>query len=176
MNQAVNIAVQIHKGAEAGNLGHLASHHIAHLEAVIDGFPRIGLKLLDTKGDALILLLDFQNDGFHFVALLENFGGMIDLAGPAHIGHVDHAVDAFFQSHKSAVGSKVANLALDDGTNRETGFDIRPGIVFQLADTEGNLLFLHRNGKNHGFDFLVQLQYIARTGDSLDPGQFGNVH
>ena len=51
MNQAVNIAVQIHKGAEAGNLGHLASHHIAHLEAVIDGFPRIGLKLLDTKGD-----------------------------------------------------------------------------------------------------------------------------
>ena len=67
---------------------------------------------------------------------------MVDCAGPAHVGHVDHAVDAFFQAHKGTVGRKVADLALDNGADREAGFDIRPGIVFQLANAEGDFLFL----------------------------------
>ena len=38
---------------------------------------------------------------------------MIDLAGPAQIGDVDHSVDAILEFHERAVSGHVANLALD---------------------------------------------------------------
>ena len=76
-------------------------------------FHGSSLELLDAEADALVGLVDVDDDRFDFVALLEDFGRVIDLAGPAHVGDVDHAVDAFFEFHERAVGGHVADLALD---------------------------------------------------------------
>ena len=66
--------IRIQFRQQAGNRFSLAGQNEVCLlytsEAVVDGVPRIRLELLDAKGDTLVFLLDCQNDGFHFVALL----------------------------------------------------------------------------------------------------------
>ena len=69
-----------------------------------------------------------MHDRFDFVALLKDFARMIDLSGPAQIGDVDHAVDAFFEFHERAVGGHVANLAFDVAADREFLLDLVPRI------------------------------------------------
>ena len=69
--------------AEAGDLGDLALDEVADLEARVDVLPRIVVELLDAEADALVALVDIDDDRFDFVALLQHFGRMIDLAGPA---------------------------------------------------------------------------------------------
>ena len=82
------------------------------------------LELLDAEADALVRLVDVEDDGFDFVALLEDFGRVVDLAGPGHVGDVDHAVDAFFQFDEGAVGGHVADLALDLAADRDSAVSI----------------------------------------------------
>ena len=61
---------------------------------------------------------------------------MIDLAGPAQIGDVDHAVDAFLQLHERAISGHVANLAFDGAADGEFLLDLVPRIRFELAKAE----------------------------------------
>ena len=51
-----------------------------------------------------------MHDRLDLVTLLEHFARMIDLARPAHVGDVDHAVDAFLEFDEGAVGGHVADL------------------------------------------------------------------
>ena len=80
--------------------------------------PRILAELLDADGDALVRLVDFEHDCFDFVALLQDFGRMIDLARPGDVRDVNHAVETFFQFDERAVAGEVANLAFDLGAGR----------------------------------------------------------
>ena len=116
-----------------------------------------------------------EDDGFHFLALLEDFGRMVDLAGPAEVGHVDHAVDAFFQFHERAVSGEVADLALDLGADREAGVDVVPWIGVELADAEGDLALFLADAEHDGLDLLADGEHVGRTGDALRPGEFGDV-
>ena len=50
VDEAVDVAIEVHEGTEGSNLGHGTGNEVAHLEAGVDGFPGIGLKLLDTEG------------------------------------------------------------------------------------------------------------------------------
>src|SRR5450631_55076 len=100
---------------------------------------------------------------------------MIDLAGPGHVGHVNHAVNAFFQFDKRAVAGEVAHLAFDLDANSVFRGRTIPGIGFQLADAEGDFLLLAVNSQNNGFDFLILFQNIARFGDALGPRKFRDV-
>ena len=77
--------------------------------------------------------------------LLEALGRVVDLARPAHVADVDHAVDALFELDERAVRREVANLALDLRANREAVLDRIPGVRLGLADAEGDLLVLDRD-------------------------------
>ena len=100
---------------------------------------------------------------------------MIDLARPRHVGDVDHAVNAFFQFDERAVAGEVADLALDLGADGIFRRGVVPRIGFQLADAEGNFLLLAVDAEHDRFDFLVLLEHVARFGDALGPGKFGDV-
>ena len=50
-----------------------------------------------------------------------------------------------------------------------------PRIGFELADAEGNFLLLAVDAQHDRFDFLVLLEHVARFGDALGPGKFGDV-
>ena len=105
-------------------------------------------KLLATEADSLVGLVDVDHYRFDFFAFLQNLARMIDLPSPTQIGHVNHSVDAIFEFYKRTISSEVADLSLDDMTNRVTAFDIVPGIGLELANSQGNFLFLGVDRKN----------------------------
>ena len=133
-------------------------------------------ELLHAERDALVRTVHFEHDGLDLVAFLEDFGRVIDFARPGHVGHVDHAVNALLQFHKRAVAGEVAHLALDAGADRVFRFGIVPRIGFELADAEGDFLFLAIDAEHDGLDFLVLLEHVAGLGHALGPRQFGDVH
>ena len=175
VDEAVDVTVERDKCTEGCDLGNSALDEVTDLEAAVDEAPGIFFGLLDTEGDALVCLVDGKNDGFHFVALLENFGWVVDLAGPGHVGHVDHTVDAFFQFHERTVSGEVADRALDRGAHWVAELDFVPWVGVELANAEGDLLLLDADAENDGRDFLTDFENIARTSDALDPGEFGHM-
>ncbi len=74
-------------------------------------FPRIVVQLLQAQRDALAVFVDRQHLAFDFVALLEHFVGVRDLAGPRHVADVQQAVDAFFEFDERTVVGEVADRA-----------------------------------------------------------------
>ena len=146
---------ELHERAEAGELRDFAFDEIADLVFRVDVLPRIVLELFDAEADALVGLVDVDDHGFDLVVLLEDFARVIDLAGPAQVGHVDHAVDAFLQFHERAVGGHVADLALDLLADGVALLDLVPRIGFELADAEGDLLLFLVDAEHDGFDFLA---------------------
>ena len=122
--------------AEAGELGNFTFHEIANLVFLVNGLPRVFGQLFDPKTYPLIHLVDVDNDGLDFVALLKHFAGMIDLAGPAQIGHVNHAVNAFLQFHERAIGGHVANLTFNLAADGKLLLDFIPRIGLELAQAQ----------------------------------------
>src|ERR1039457_2390338 len=175
VDEAVNFVLQTDKRAEAGELGDFALHEVADFVKRLDLFPRVNFELLHAERDALVGAVHFEHVGFHFVALFEHFGRMIDLARPRHVGDVNHAVNAFFEFHKRAVAGEVADLAFDLGADGVFAFGVVPRIAFQLADAEGNFLLVAVDAEDDGFDFLILFQNVAGLGHALGPGKFGDV-
>ena len=68
---------------KARQLRYLALNQIADLVFLIDILPWIFAQLFDAKTDALVDLVDIDDDGFYFVVLLKYLARMINLSGPA---------------------------------------------------------------------------------------------
>src|SRR5690606_249451 len=170
VDEAVDVVFELDEGAKAGDLGHSALDEVAHLETGVDFAPGILLKLLHPKADALVGLVDFQDHGLDDFALLHHLAGMVDLAGPAQVGDVDHAIDAILRFHEGPVGGEVADFALDGRTNGVAAFHFVPGVGLELANAEGDLLLFLADRENHGADFLFQRENVAGAGDALRPG------
>ncbi len=93
-------------------------HHVVDAMLREEGLPYIGLQLLDTERKTPMFRFDSEHHGPHFVALLHDFGGMLDALGPAHIADMDQTVDAVFDFNKSAKFRQVADAPLDDAAGR----------------------------------------------------------
>jgi hypothetical protein len=59
---------------------------------------------------------------------------VVDLAGPAHVRHVHHAVQAFLELEERAVAGEVADRALDLGARRVLGVSQIPRVGLELTD------------------------------------------
>ena len=78
---------------------------------LFDLFPRILLGLLEAEGDALLLLVDVEDDDLDFLADLEQFARVAE-AAPGHVGDVEQAVHAVEVDERAEVG-EVLDHALD---------------------------------------------------------------
>ncbi len=58
--------------------------------------PGVFAELLQAECDALSFLVDAEDDGFDFIALLQHRAGVRHLLRPAHVADMQQAVDAFF--------------------------------------------------------------------------------
>ena len=154
----------------------VALDEVADLEARIDFLPRIVLELLDAETDALVDLVDVDDDCLDFVALLQHFARMIDLARPGKVRDVDHAVDAFLQFHERTVSCHVADRALDLLADHVADFDLVPRIGLELADAERDLLLVLVYAENHGLDLLAEREHVGRARDALGPGELRDVN
>ena len=98
------------------------------------------------------------------------------LAGPRHIGDVDHSVDALLQFHKGAVGCGVSDDSLHRATHGIPQVDLFPRIGFEVTHGEREFLLLFADANHDGVDLLAVLQDIAGSVDSACPRELGDVN
>ena len=98
--------------------------------------PGVFLHLLEAQGDALLFLIDAEDDRLDVFALLEHFRRVADLLGPRQVGDVQQAVDAFFDLDERAVVGDVADLALDHRAGRIFLGHAFPGVLLDLLHAE----------------------------------------
>src|SRR5256885_1919424 len=163
VHEAINVMLQADKRAEARQLRDFAADEITDLVILVDVRPGVFGKLFDPDRNALVALVDFQHHGLHFVAFLEDFRRIIDLPGPGDVGDVNHPVQTLLQFDEGTVAGEVANPASDAGARRIFLQRLVPRIGFELANAEGNLLFLAVDAQHDGFDVLA----LPSTSDGL---------
>ena len=125
------------EGSELRGTQDLTLDDVADAVLGEEGIPDVGLELLDAEGEAAVFGLDAEDDGADLLALLEDFGGVLDALGPGEVGDVDEAVDAVFDLDKGAEVGEVADSALDNGAGGVLVLERLPGIVLQAASCRG---------------------------------------
>ena len=101
---------------------------------------------------------------------------MIDLAGPGHVGDVDHAVHAFFQLDEGAVAGEVANLALDAGAGGYFSSALSHGLASSWRMPREIFCSSRLMPSTTASISWSGLSTSDGLGDALGPGQFGDVH
>ncbi len=176
MDESVDAILELDERAEGRDLGDLALDDRADGVLRRDLAPRIRLRLLEAERNALLLRVHVEDDRLDLLALLEALRGMVDLARPAHVADVDHAVDALLELDERAVRREVADLALDLRADREAVLHRVPRIRLRLADAERDLLVLDVHGQNDDLHLIADAEHVGRARDALRPAELGDVH
>src|SRR5262249_44652721 len=111
MQQAVDALLDLDEGAVVRQVAHFAGEDGARRVALGDLVPGVGLGLLHAQGNLLFLLIDVQNLHLDLVAGGDEFAGIVDAFGPAHLADVDQALEARLQLNEGAIVHHVDDLA-----------------------------------------------------------------
>ena len=111
MDEAFDACFDFDERAVRHEVGDLALDLRADREALFDLVPRILLGLLEAEGDALLLLVDVEDDDVELLADLEQFARVAE-AAPGHVGDVEQAVHAVEVDERTEIG-EVLDRALD---------------------------------------------------------------
>ena len=177
VQQTFEALLQLDEDAEVGDLGDRSRDAVADVVARRDvALPRILLQLLETKRNALLLLVDREHDALDLLALLHHLAGVRDLARPARVGDVQQAVDAFLQLDECTVVGQVAHLAANDGARRVVLGHHVPGVHLGLLHAETDRLLFDIDLEHDHFELVTLLDDFARVVDALGPGHLGDVH
>ena len=88
MNQAVDPLLQLHKGAEVGEIPHAAFHAGSNRVALFDEVPGVGLGLAHPEGDPLVGSVHVEDDHLDHVADGHDLGRMLHPLSPGHLRDV----------------------------------------------------------------------------------------
>lgn len=136
--------------------------------------PGIGLALLETEGNAALLLIDVENLYLNGIADIDNLGRMDVLVGPVHLGDVYETLNALLDLNEAAVVGKVGYLAGDLGADRVALGDINPGICTELLESERYTGTLTVELQNLDLNLVADIDDLGRMLDAL-PGHIGDV-
>ncbi len=175
VDQPIDVARKRNECAEVSDFCNGSSDEVADFEGVFDRFPRVFFDLFDTQADALVAFVDVDDHRLDFVSFFEDFARVVDLAGPAQVGDMNHAVDAFFEFDERTIGGHVTDLAFDLFADDVALFDLVPRIGFELADAQGDFEFVLVDSEHESFDFLPEAENIGRTRNAFCPREFGNM-
>ncbi len=140
-----------------------------------EGFPGVGLQLLDAQREAAVIGVDAEDDSLHHLSFFEDLGGMLDAFDPRHVGDVDQAVDAFFDFDEGAEIGEFAQAAFDDRADAVAVLDGGPGIGFQLFDAERYAFLARFYFENYDFDAIANLDDFGGVFEAARPGHLGNM-
>ena len=114
MHQAFDAGLDLNERTVVGQVGDLAEQAGARRVTASDAHPRIFAELLHAQGDAVLLLVELQDLGGHFITNIEHFARVTD-AAPCQVGDVQQTIDTA-QVDECAVVGDVLDDTLDDGT------------------------------------------------------------
>ena len=176
MEQAFQLVLQLHEDAEVRDLGDVPLEVGPHQVAVGDVvLPRVLGELLDAEGDALLVLVDGQDDGLQDISLLDHLVGVADLAGPGHVADMEQAVDALLDLHERAVVGEVADAAPDDGADGVLLLHQIPGVLLDLLHAERDLLLLGVHVEDHHVHDVALVDDLVRVVDAACPRHLGDM-
>ncbi len=174
VNETVDALLELDEGAEVRQVADLARDAAADGVLLGDALPGIGKRVLERKRDAPGLGIDVGDDGLDRVARRHDLGGILDLLGPRHLGHVDEALDAVLELHEGAVIGDVRDAAGDARARRILLRNVGPGIFRELLGAERDALGLAVELENDDVDLVADLHEVGGVVDAA-PGHVGDV-
>src|SRR5690554_1572779 len=162
VDHAVDIAVEANEQAEFGLVLDFAFDDSAHGELLGEAFPRIGQGLLETERNAALVRIDLEHDNFDFLGGRNDLAWVDVLLGPAHLGHVDQAFNAWLQLNKGTVVGDVGDATGELGLDRILGFDAFPWISLQLLHAQRDAMALVVDADDLDLDGLADREHFGR--------------
>src|ERR1017187_9604481 len=162
MHQAVDAFFDFNESAEVGELADTAFDDGADSITIRYGGPGIGFELFDAERDAALAGFDFEHDGFHLVAHLDHFAGMLHAAAPGHFGDVDEAFDAGFEFDESAVIGNADDTADDTRGTGVALVDAFPGVGNELLQSERDAFLFFVELEDLDGDFVTGVDHFGR--------------
>ena len=121
VDQTFYAGSNLHECAIVGHNHNFAFDFVADLDLGSQSIPGMGLKLLETEGDALLLVVEVEDNHIKLLVELYNLLGMA-YAAPGKVGDVDKTIDTA-QVDEHTVGSDVLDSAFEHLTLFEFGDD-----------------------------------------------------
>ena len=176
VEETFKTGLELDEDTKVGQLRDLAFDNVVGLVTAGDvGLPGVFAQLLETQRDPLPFLIDVEDLAAHALALFEDLVGMADLAGPAHVGDVQEAVDALLDLDEGPVVRQVPHRPLDHGAGRVLAGDLVPGVGLGLLHPQGDFLLLLVDAKDDDLDLVADLDELAGVVDPLGPRHLGDV-
>ncbi len=119
MDKSLHAGLYLYESTVVGHNHYAAPDMVAHLECLVQIVPGMGYKLLDTESDALLLVVEVEDNDLDVLIKLNNLVGIRNTT-PAEVGDVDETVHAA-EVHEHAVGGDVLHLALEHLTLLQLG-------------------------------------------------------
>ena len=161
--------------AEVGHAQNLAVDDVADAMLREERIPNIGLHLLDAEREAALVGLNGEDDGFDLVALLQDFGRMLDARGPAQVADVDEAVDSVFDFDEGAELGEIADAAFDGRAHGILVVQRIPRVGGQLPHAERDAAFGRIDADHDAIDLVAHVDELRGMLHALRPGHFADV-
>ncbi len=174
--QAFYALRDLHEGTESRRAQDFALHHVAQAMRVEERLPNVRLELFHAQREAAVLRLNGQDLRLHLVAFLQHFRRMLHALGPAHVAHVDQAVDAVFHLDERAEVGQVAHPAFHRSAHRILGVQRLPRVRFQLLHAQRDAALGRVHVQDDRFYLLAALQHLRRMLRALGPAHLAHVH
>jgi len=175
MHQPFDLFRELDERAVPDHVGDLPFEDVAGLVIQCELGKRRRSDLLEGQGNLSFGRIHSQHHGFHQVARLDHFTGMVDPAGPTHLGDGNEAGDTRFQLHEGAERFEFFHLALDALSQHVPVANGEPGIGDQFLEAETDALLFHVQLDDLHINFLADLDDLRRFFDFV-PGKIGDVN
>src|SRR5256885_1958775 len=159
MAKGLDVFTKFHERSERGDSRNLALHNLPDLVALEPLAPNV-VDLLDAQRHPPVLRIDFQHFRGDRLALLENFVGILDPPGPAHVAHVHQAVESILDFDER---SKLRDVAHLPGDHRSDGIligNLQPRIRLSLLDSQRHSPIARLDVQHHYVDFFPYLHQL----------------
>ena len=135
VHQAVDIVLDLDKGAEVGQAAHRALERGTGGILSVERLPGIVLGLLHAQRDLLVFAVYFEHHYLDDVSDIDQLGWVSDVLGPRHLGDMHQALNTLFQLDESAVVGNRDDLAADLRIDGVLLFNVLPRVSGQLLET-----------------------------------------
>ena len=155
VDEAINTFFKFYEHTKVGEVANLSIVLAAYGILHFDVLPGIVLELLDAERHLALGAVEGEDNGFYFVAYLEEVLSRAEVLAPAHFADVDKTFYTGSDFNECAVVGHHDNLTLHLVANLEVGIEGIPGMGSELLETEGDALLVLIEVEDNDIEALV---------------------
>ena len=177
VQKTLKVRLQFYKCAKVSDLGYFAFNNVSRnifFRYCTD--PGIFGHLFYAQADPSFVFIDFENNAFDILVLLQCLAGMIIFLRPAQIRNVYHAIKTRLHLYKRPKIRQTAYLGGNNRTGRILLRSYRPGVNFRLLDAKRYLLFFLVHVQNNDVYFIIEIKHLTRMCQSSRPAHLADMH